>query len=139
MAVAKKPKVLPPLEWLAPRMRVTRVLSLVAFFALIALLAANNLWFANLHGARTGVILAIELVPLLLVLPGMLIGSARAHAWTCFVVNLYFIKGVLAAFDPARALLGWLEVGISLVLFVSALLFVRWRFQYERRVAGEGA
>ena len=137
--MAKKPKVLPPLEWLEPRVRATRVLSLVAFFSLMALLTVNNLWFANLHGARVGVILAIELVPLLLVLPGMLIGSARAHAWTCFVVNLYFIKGVLAAFDPARALLGWLEVGISLVLFVSALLFVRWRFQYERRVAGEGA
>jgi len=133
--VAKKPKVLPPLEWLEPRVRATRVLSLVAFFSLMALLTVNNLWFANLHGARVGVILAIELVPLLLVLPGMLMGSARAHAWTCFVVNLYFIKGVLAAFDPARALLGWLEVGISLVLFVSALLFVRWRFQYERRVA----
>lgn len=133
--MAKKPKVLPPLEWLAPRVRLTRVLSLMAFVALMVLLTVNNLWFANLHGARTGVILAIELVPLLLVLPGMLIGSARAHAWTCFVVNLYFIKGVLAAFDPARALLGWLEVGISLVLFVSALLFVRWRFQYERRVA----
>lgn len=137
--MAKKPKVLPPLEWLEPRVRATRVLSLVAFFSLMALLTVNNLWFANLHGARVGVILAIELVPLLLVLPGMLMGSARAHAWTCFVVNLYFIKGVLAAFDPARALLGWLEVGISLVLFVSALLFVRWRFQYERRVAGEGA
>lgn len=133
--MAKKPKVLPPLEWLEPRVRATRVLSLVAFFSLMALLTVNNLWFANLHGARMGVILAIELVPLLLVLPGMLMGSARAHAWTCFVVNLYFIKGVLAAFDPARALLGWLEVGISLVLFVSALLFVRWRFQYERRVA----
>nr|WP_302329264.1 MULTISPECIES: DUF2069 domain-containing protein [unclassified Pseudomonas] len=129
---------MPPLEWLEPRVRATRVLSLVAFFSLMALLTVNNLWFANLHGARVGVILAIELVPLLLVLPGMLMGSARAHAWTCFVVNLYFIKGVLAAFDPARALLGWLEVGISLVLFVSALLFVRWRFQYERRVAGEG-
>lgn len=133
--MAKKPKVLPPLEWLEPRVHATRVLSLVAFFSLMALLTVNNLWFANLHGARVGVILAIELVPLLLVLPGMLMGSARAHAWTCFVVNLYFIKGVLAAFDPARALLGWLEVGISLVLFVSALLFVRWRFQYERRVA----
>ncbi|MBG8562770.1 DUF2069 domain-containing protein [Pseudomonas qingdaonensis] len=133
--MAKKHKVLPPLEWLEPRVRATRVLSLVAFFSLMALLTVNNLWFANLHGARVGVILAIELVPLLLVLPGMLMGSARAHAWTCFVVNLYFIKGVLAAFDPARALLGWLEVGISLVLFVSALLFVRWRFQYERRVA----
>lgn len=137
--MAKKPKVLPPLPWLAPRLRVTRVLSLATFLGLITLLTVNNLWFADLHGARTGVILAIELVPLLLVLPGMLMGSARAHAWTCFVVNLYFIKGVLAAFDPARALLGWLEVGISLGLFVSALLYVRWRFQYERRVAGEGA
>ncbi|QVM97959.1 DUF2069 domain-containing protein [Pseudomonas sp. SORT22] len=137
--MAKKPKVLPSLEWLAPRLRLTRALSLASFFGLVALLTLNNLLFADLHGARVGVILAIELVPLALLLPGMLLGNARAHAWTCFVVNLYFIKGVLAAFDPARALFGWLEVAISLTLFVSALLYVRWRFQYERRLAGEGS
>ncbi|PWB32868.1 DUF2069 domain-containing protein [Pseudomonas sp. SDI] len=137
--MAKKPKILPSLEWLAPRLRLSRALSLAAFFGLAALLTLNNLLFADLHGARVGVILAIELVPLALLLPGMLLGSARAHAWTCFVVNLYFIKGVLAAFDPTRALFGWLEVAISLVLFVSALLYVRWRFQYERRLAGEGS
>jgi uncharacterized membrane protein len=137
--VAKKPKVLPPLQWLAPRLRLTRALSLAFFFGLIALLVVNNLWFANLHGARVEVILAIELVPLLLLLPGMLKGSARAHAWTCFVVNIYFIKGVLAAFDPARALFGWVEVLVSLGLFISGLLFVRWKFQYERRMAGEGS
>ena len=136
--MAKKPKVLPAVEWLAPRLRLTRALSLALFFGLIALLLVNNLWFANLHGARVGVILAIELIPLLLLLPGMLLGSARAHAWTCFVVNIYFIKGVLAAFDPARALFGWVEVLVSLGLFVSALLYVRWKFQHERRMAGEG-
>ncbi|SUD66182.1 membrane protein [Pseudomonas putida] len=136
--MAKKPKVLPQLEWLAPRLRLTRPLSLAFFFGLIALLVVNNLWFANLHGARVEVILAIELVPLLLLLPGMLLGSARAHAWTCFVVNIYFIKGVLAAFDPARAVFGWVEVLLSLGLFVSGLLFVRWKFQHERRMAGEG-
>jgi len=136
--VAKKPKVLPAVEWLAPRLRLTRALSLALFFGLIALLLVNNLWFANLHGARVGVILAIELIPLLLLLPGMLLGSARAHAWTCFVVNIYFIKGVLAAFDPARAVFGWVEVLVSLGLFVSALLYVRWKFQHERRMAGEG-
>ena len=59
--MAKKPKVLPPLQWLAPRVRVTRVLSLATFVGLIVLLTVNNLWFADLHGARTGVILAIEL------------------------------------------------------------------------------
>lgn len=136
--MARTPKVLPPLEWLTPRVRVTRALSLACFFGLIALLAVNNLWFADLHGARVEVILAIELIPLLLLVPGMLTGSARAHAWTCFVVNIYFIKGVLAAFDPARAVFGWMEVLVSLGLFVSALLYVRWKFQHERRVAGEG-
>lgn len=135
--MAKKPKVLPSIDWLAPRLRLARALSLASFFGLIALLTINNLLFADLHGARIGVILAVELVPLALLLPGMLLGNARAHAWTCFVVNLYFIKGVLAAFDPARALFGWLEVAISLALFVSALLYVRWRFQYDRRLAGE--
>jgi len=130
--------VLPPVEWLAPRLRLTRALSLALFFGLIALLVVNNLWFANLHGARVEVILAIELIPLLLLLPGMLLGSARAHAWTCFVVNIYFIKGVLAAFDPARAVFGRVEVLVSLGLFVSALLYVRWKFQHERRMAGEG-
>lgn len=137
--MARKPKVLPALEWLAPRLRLTRALSLAFFLGLIALLVVNNLWFANLHGARVEVILAIELVLLVLLLPGMLIGSARAHAWTCFVVNIYFIKGVLAAFDPARALFGWVEVLVSLGLFVSGLLYVRWKFQFERRMAGEGS
>lgn len=137
--MAKKPKVLPSIDWLMPRLRLVRALSLASFFGLIALLTINNLMFADLHGARTGVILAVELVPLALLLPGMLLGNARAHAWTCFVVNLYFIKGVLAAFDPARALFGWLEVAISLALFISALLYVRWRFQYDRRLAGEAS
>lgn len=137
--MARTSKPLPSTQWLAPRLRLTRALSLTWFFTLMVLLALNNLFFANLHGARTGVILAIELLPLLLLLPGMLMGSARAHAWTCFVVNIYFIKGVLAAFDPARALFGWLELLTSLGLFVAALLYVRWRFQYERRLAGEGA
>ncbi|WP_312931031.1 DUF2069 domain-containing protein [Pseudomonas sp.] len=137
MAKARKP--LPALAWLTPRVAVTRAVSLVCFLGLIALLSLNTLFFANLHGARTVVILAIELLPLLLLLPGMLLGSARAHAWTCFVVNLYFIKGVLAAFDPARHLLGLLEIGLSLGLFLAALLYVRWKYQHERRLAGEGA
>lgn len=116
----------------------TRALSLAFVLGLIALLVVNNLWFANLHGARVSVIMAIELLPLLLILPGMFSGSARAHAWACFVVNIYFIKGVVAAFDPARAPFGWLELLVSLGLFTAALLYVRWKFQFDRRLAGEG-
>lgn len=136
--MARKPKVLPALEWLEPRVKVSRVVSLVCFFGLIALLIIYYLWLADLHGARPWVILLIELVPLLLLAPGMILGSPRAHSWTCFMVNLYFIKGAIAFFDPNRSLFGVLEMLASLAVFVSALLYIRWRFQYNRKLAGEG-
>ena len=79
----------------------------------------------------------LPLLALLLLAPGLLLGNARAHAWACFVVNIYFIQGVLAAIDPARALFGALETVISLGLFCSALLYVRWKFQHDRKLAGE--
>jgi len=135
--VARKNKPLPSLDWLKPRLRLTRGLSLALYLALLLLLLVWNLAFADLHGARTWVVLLIELVPLLILAPGLLPGSARAHAWLCFVVNLYFIKGVLAALDPQRTLLGWSEALLSFALFCCALLYVRWRFQHDRRLAGE--
>lgn len=135
--MAKKPKVLPTLEWLAPRLKLTRSLSLLSFFALVGLLLVWNLLFADLHGARIWVVLSILLLPLLMLAPGLLLGHARAHAWMCFVVNIYFIQGILAAIDPARAVFGALETLISLTLFCSALLYVRWKFQYDRKLAGE--
>ncbi|ARS48259.1 membrane protein [Ectopseudomonas mendocina] len=135
MARAKKP--LPSLDWLEPRLKLSRALSLLSFVALTALLLVWNLAFADLHGARIGVVLAIQLLPLALLAPGMLMGNARAHAWCCFVVNIYFIQGVLAAIDPARALFGVLAALISFNLFCTALLYTRWRFQYDRKMAGE--
>jgi uncharacterized membrane protein len=99
--------------------------------------AGVNLGYANIPGKLLWVILAMQLAPLLLLAPGLLLGTARAHAWACFVVNLYFIQGVLAAFDPSKALYGWLLTGLSLSLFCAALMFTRWRFQYERKLAGE--
>ena len=135
--MAKKPKVLPPIEWLQPRVRLMRVVSLACFFGLIALLCVYYLMFANLHGARPWVILLIELVPLMFVVPGMLMGSPRGHSFTFYVVNLYLIKGALAAFDPNRQVFGLLEIAASVAVFVSALLFVRWRYQLDRRLSGE--
>lgn len=135
--MAKKPKVLPPIEWLTPRVRLMRGVSLACFFGLIGLLCVYYLVFANLHGARPWVILLIELVPLLILVPGMLKGSPRGYSFTCYVVNLYLLKGALAAFDPNRQLFGLLEISASVAVFVSALLFVRWRYQLDRRLAGK--
>ncbi|MEK1904168.1 MAG: DUF2069 domain-containing protein [Pseudomonas sp.] len=135
--MAKQAKPLPALDWLQPRLKLSHALSLFSFLALAALLLGWNLLFADLHGARTWVVLAIQLVPLLLLAPGLALGHARTHAWACFVVNIYFIQGILAAIDPARMLFGVLETLLSLSLFCSALLYTRWRFQHDRKLAGE--
>ena len=68
--MAKTAKPLPAIDWLEPRVKLTRTISLACFAALAALLLIWNLVFANLHGARTWVVLAIELVPLALLAPG---------------------------------------------------------------------
>jgi uncharacterized membrane protein len=136
--VTKTPKVLPAREWLEPRVHISRAASLFCFFGLIVLLSVYYLAIADLHGARRGVILAIELVPLLMLAPGMLSGSPRGYSWTCFVINLYFIKGAVAAYDPNRWLFGVLEMLASVAVFSSALLYVRWRFQLNRKLAEHG-
>lgn len=135
--MTRKAKPLPSLEWLAPRLKASRLLTLTSFLALASLLTIWNLIFADLHGARPWVVAGIQLLPLLLLVPGLLLGRARSHAWACFVVNLYFIQGVTATIDPARRLFGWLEALLSLALFCAALLYTRWRFQYDRKLAGE--
>jgi len=129
----KAEKPLPALDWLAPRLAFTLHLNWILLGALLLLLVLWNALFADLNGARWPVVMAVELAPLLIVLPGIARGRARAHAWLCFVLNLYFIKGVLACLHPARQWLGALEIALSLLLFVSALCYVRWRFQYERQ------
>ena len=132
----KKNKPLPPIEWLLPRVKIVRLLSLVLLFALAGLLLVWNLWFANLHGARPWVVISVELIPLLLVAPGMLLGSAYVHAWACFLMNLYFVQGVLTWIDPARAWKGAAETLLSVALFIAALLYTRWRSQLTRIEAG---
>ncbi len=135
--MARTAKPLPALDWLQPRMTLSRSVTLLSFFALAALLLTWTLMFANIPGTLLWVILGLQLAPLLLLAPGLIMGNARAHAWACFVVNLYFIQGVLAAFDPTKTLFGWSLTLLSFSLFCGALLYTRWRFQYDRKLAGE--
>lgn len=135
MSRADKP--LPSLAYLQPRMRACRVLAAIGYFGLLATLAIHNSFFANLHGANPYVILGTLLVPLLVFLPGIITANLRIHAWLCFVINLYFIYGVLACFHPPTQLYGGLLTGFSMLYFIPAMGYVRWGFQAKRVAEGE--
>ena len=137
--MARKNKPLPEVAWLQPRLALSRAISLGSFVGLVLLILIRDLIYADAHGAASCALAGPRLQAAAAAGggPGLLMGSARGHAWACYVVNLYFILGVLAAFDPTQRLFGWAEVLLSVTLFCAALLYTRWRFQYDRRVAGE--
>ncbi len=65
----------------------------------------------------------------------MLKDNLRSYIWLCFVSLLYFMRLVLALFaqpDNALAIVG---MGAVVVLFISAMMYVRWRARELRDAA----
>jgi uncharacterized membrane protein len=97
----------------------------VAAFSLGALLATQVVesWLQQ----APLFIWVIRLLPLLVFIPGMRADKLRSYIWVCFVCLLYFMMLVLRLFaDPTRlvSIVGMTSV---VCLFVSAMLYVRWR------------
>ena len=73
----------------------------------------------------TFVIWLLQILPLLIFLPGLHKSRLRSYAWVSFVVLLYFMHGVLVAFSPSRLMFGLVEVALCAMLFVSLIIFIR--------------
>ena len=72
------------------------------------------------------------LLPLVIFVPGMLRDNLRSFIWLCFVSLLYFMRLVVAVFahpDDGLAIMGLVAV---VVLFCTAMMYVRWRAQEIR-------
>ena len=78
-----------------------------------------------------------KLVPLLIFVPGMLRDNLRTYIWLCFVSLLYFIELVERLFAQPGSLLAVTGMVAVVVLFVAAMLYVRWRAR-ELRAAASG-
>ena len=135
--MSKQPKPLPSLDSLQPKLKFGRVMALIGYVGVLATLLIYNGVYANLHGANPLAILATLLLPLLIFLPGMLMGGVLTDAWLCFVINLYFIHGVLAALQADTQIYGGLLIFFCVLFFIPAMGYVRWGFQAKRIAEGE--
>lgn len=68
-----------------------------------------------------------KLIPLLIFLPGMVRENLRSYVWLCFVSLLYFISLVERLFAQPDSLLAAAGMVAVVSLFISSMLFVRWR------------
>lgn len=69
----------------------------------------------------------IKLAPLLVVLPGVLRDRLRAVVWLCFISLLYFVAAVQRVFAEPGSPRAVLELLAVVLLFSSAMLYVRYR------------
>ena len=107
-----------------------RALSVASAAALALLCLAWELWLAP-TGQRT---LAIKALPLLLALPGMLRHRLYTYRWVSLALWLYVLEGLLRATTESGVSQGLAvgEVGLSLLLFAAATLYIRRRLRASR-------
>jgi uncharacterized membrane protein len=98
-----------------------------SLIALIFLCLAWELWLAPLKPG--GSMWVLKVVPLLAPLFGILHGKLYTYRWSTLLIWFYFAEGTMRAVTepPPSRWLASLEVGLSLIFFVSAAWYARAR------------
>lgn len=116
---------------------ITRRLALFAYGALLVLVLGWEAWVAPATPVSRLFWLTIKLVPLLVPLPALWRGSARAYVLSALLVLLYFCDGVATAYSALKsgssASLGYatLEIFMSLAFVATASFYARFKWRRE--------
>ena len=93
--------------------------------ALLLLCLAWELWLAPLRPG--GSYLALKALPLILALPGILLGRRYTYQWSSMLVLAYFAEGAVRAWSESgtsgRIALG--EIALSVLFFAAAVSYAR--------------
>lgn len=111
----------------------------VSYFALMVALSLST-WVWIQEGRQPSItIWVIRVAPLLIFVRGVLREDLRTLAWLCFVVLLYFVMAVTESMSPFALWINYVELALTVIIFISATLFIRWRGRYlaAQRRAGE--
>jgi uncharacterized membrane protein len=119
--------------------RLSKICHLAACASLIALILLGFAWELFLAPLRPGGSwLVLKVVPLLLPLIGVLRRDVYTLQWSSMLVLLYFAEGIVRATtdrDALSATLGWIEVALACIYFVSALAYLRPYKQAAKKLA----
>lgn len=105
---------------------------LVSFWAQVLVLTITT-WWLHQEGRQPSVtIWLVRVLPLLVFVPGLMRNDFRSLAWLCFVCLMYFMLAVTEAMSPLRLWINYVEVALSVTVFVSAMMTIRWCSQWQR-------
>lgn len=101
--------------------------TLTGYFGLLILLTAWNAWLAPSTHFPRAMVLLVLVGPLMLPLRGLLHGRPYTFSWSSYLALLYFALGVGDLTRPDERHLAVLEIIFSLMMFVGAILYARYR------------
>lgn len=109
---------------LTKRVQLSHRITLLSYAALLAALLTG--WIAKGPALDNLGLLLIQIIPLLIFLPGLLRRNSMACLWMSCVLLLYIIKAVLNLSLGFDILFASLESISSITLFIATMLFVRY-------------
>ena len=119
-------KTLPPSIELLRKSLLTAYYVLLGYFIVSAAMVFGEFRPASL------VIWLIQATPLLIFARGLHYANLRTYGWMSFVILLYFMHGILIAFQPGQFWLGLIEALLCILIFVLLILFIRqYRDHYQ--------
>ena len=96
-----------------------------SYYALLVLFLINSLSALDQLSPAIPVIWLFQSAPLLGFSRAIHRKNAKQLIWLSLVVLLYFMHGVMVAFDPVRRIAGTAELGLSVLLFCALLIYLR--------------
>lgn len=101
----------------------------LALFSLVMMLMVYTAWYLWRLPESNILLWLVKCLPLLLCLPGVVLGYTRVYQWLGFLSMLYFIDGILSIFsldpDPYIRVSGVILTVGSILLYFAIILFVR--------------
>ena len=112
------------------RTKLVRILALCGNLGLLTWVFAWQFYLSP-HPHINHVALAVAwCVPLILALPGIIMGKPYTHAWANFFLMLYFLHAFTILYvDNGERWLAAVELALTSIAFVSNILFARLRGQ----------
>ena len=117
---------------LPPSIELLRKSLLTAYYALLGYFVISAAMVFGEFRPASLVIWLIQATPLLIFARGLHYANLRTYGWVSFVILLYFMHGVLIAFQPGQFWLGLIESLLCILIFVLLILFIRqYRDHYQ--------
>jgi uncharacterized membrane protein len=119
------------------KLLISRIILLSSYIGLIIILLASTLASGGEHTEGTSIAAPIVLwlfkcLPLLIFIPGLISGSHKTASWLSYVTMIYFVLAILLMFTAGADIWGTLMPLTTLILFIAAMLYVRWKKEEEK-------